>query len=432
MKQDEGLKRSIGVFGLSANIINVIIGAGIFALPAVIASKMGASSIIAFIACGILVGLVMLCFAEAGSKVTITGGPYSYIETAFGKYPGFLGGIFIICGTLFADAAVSNALVNMLATTYPIFADAWVRLLLLFIIFFGFATINVFGLKQGIGLVKFNTLAKVIPLLILVTLGWKGVNSENLVIENMPSLTTIGQTSLILFFAFQGAETGLVVGGEVKKPIKTVPKAILISITFVVLIYILIQSVCQGVLGSTLPSFKATPLAETAKVALGAVGFNLLFFGAMVSMFGYMSGAILNNPRILYALARDKVLPIPFLSKIHKVFTTPANAIVAYAFIAFTIAATGNFTKLAVIASSAMLLAYLGVTLSVIKLRLTNKTESKGFKIPGGITVPILSACLIIYFLTNIPKTELITTLSMLAVLSVIYVLIRFLLKRKT
>ena len=430
MEKDKGLKRRIGTIGLSANIINVIIGAGIFALPAVIATKMGASSVIAFLFCGVLIALIMLCFAEADSKVTVTGGPYAYIETAFGKYAGFLGGIFIICGTLFADAAVSNALVSMLASSYPAFAEDSVRLLVLFVIFFGLAALNVFGLKQGIGLVKFNTLAKLIPLLILITLGWKGVSSANLVIDTIPDLKTIGETSLILFFAFQGAETGLVVGGEVKNPGKTIPKSILISISLVVIIYILIQSVCQGVLGNSLPNFEATPLAETAKVALGSIGFTILFVGAMVSMFGYMSGAILNNPRILYALSRDRVLPITFLSKIHKAFATPANAIIIYAVIAFTIAASGNFKKLAVIASSAMLLAYLGVALSVIKLRLIKKENAEGFKIPGGIIVPIISAGLIIYFLTNIPLNELIITLILISILSVIYLVIRCFIKK--
>ncbi len=425
MKQDEGLKRSIGTIGLSANIINVIIGAGIFALPAVVASKMGASSILAFICCGILVALVMLCFAEVGSKVTTTGGPYTYIETAFGKYAGFLGGIFIISGTLFADAAVSNALVNMLASIFPAFEQSWLRLLFLFLIFFGLAGVNVLGIKQGIGLVKFNTLAKLIPLLILVTLGWKGVSFENLAIDTFPDIKTLGETSLILFFAFQGAETGLVVGGEVKAPKRTVPKGILISISFVVLIYMLIQTVCQGVLGATLPNFEVSPLAETAKVALGPIGFTILFIGAMVSMFGYMSGAILNNPRILYALSRDRVIPVSFLSKIHKSFSTPTYAIIVYAIIAFIIAASGNFKKLAVIASSAMLLAYLGVCLSVIKLRLSKKLNSEGFKIPGGLLVPILSACLIIYFLTNIPFNELIITLVLIGILSLIYLVIR-------
>jgi amino acid transporter len=125
MIKNDGLKRRIGTLGLSANIINIIIGAGIFALPAIIASKMGASSLIAYLFCGILIALVMLCFAEVGSKVTNNGGPYTYIETAFGDYAGFLGGVFVMISALFADAAVSNALTNMLASVNPFFENEW-------------------------------------------------------------------------------------------------------------------------------------------------------------------------------------------------------------------------------------------------------------------------------------------------------------------
>ena len=110
--KDKELIRTIGVFGLSANIVNIIIGSGIFVLPAIVASFMGASSIIAYLFCGLLMAMVMLCFAEAGSKVTNTGGPYTYIETAFGDYAGFIGGFFAVGSNLFADAAVSNSFRN--------------------------------------------------------------------------------------------------------------------------------------------------------------------------------------------------------------------------------------------------------------------------------------------------------------------------------
>ncbi|WP_242203640.1 APC family permease [Aestuariivivens insulae] len=425
-QKDEGLKRSIGALGLSANIVNIIIGAGIFALPAVIASKMGASSIIAYLLCGILITLVMLCFAEAGSKVNTTGGPYTYIETAFGNYAGFIGGFLAIGSALFADAAVSNALVNMLATVYPFFEAQWVRAIFLFIILGGFAFINVIGIKQGMGVVKFNTIVKLIPLFILMTLGWKDVSIENLYIQSAPSFKTLGETSLILFFAFQGAETGLVIGGEIINPKRNVPKGIFISILTVVLVYILIQGVSQGVLGDTLPDFTATPLIETAKTIFGPMGFTLLFIGALVSMFGYLSGSILNNPRVIYALSRDRVIPINKLSNIHKAFATPYIAIIVYTMLCFTIAVSSSFEQLAVIASSSMLIIYLLVALSVIKLRYALKSNPEEFKIPGGWTVPVLSVLIISYFLANLASDEIITTLIVITLLSIIYLLIKF------
>tara|TARA_R110000868_G_scaffold330120_7_gene591059 strand:- start:968 stop:2269 length:1302 start_codon:yes stop_codon:yes gene_type:complete len=430
IQKEEELKRRIGVFGLSANIINIIIGSGIFVLPAVVASYMGASSIIAYLFCGFLMTMIMLCFAEAASKVTNTGGPYTYIETAFGDYAGFVGGFFAIGSNLFADAAVSNALVNVIGSAYPIFADGLPRLLFLFVLFYGMVYINVLGLKQGIGLVKFNTLIKLIPLLLLIIIGFKDVSISNLYFESMPSIKTLGETSLILFFAFQGCETGIIVGGEVINPKRTIPKAIFVSLATVVIVYVLIQTVSQGVLGNDLPNFKAAPLAETAKVVFGNFGYVLLIVGAVISMFGYMSGTILNSPRIVYALSRDNVIPIKALSKIHKSFATPYIAIIVYATIGFLLAVSGSFEKLAIIASSSMLILYLGVALSVIKLRYSKEKISDGFKIPGGWTVPIIAVLIILYFLSNLPIKEMIVTAIVIAVLSLIFLLLKIF-KRK-
>lgn len=427
MKQkEEGLIRTVGVLGLSANIINIIIGAGIFALPAIIAANMGASSVWAYVVCGILLALIMLCFAEAGSKVTNTGGPYTYIETAFGDYAGFLGGVIAMGSALLSDAAVSNALVNVMASSYPIFADGAVRIVLLFVIFMGLAAINVIGIKQGIGLVKFFVIAKLIPLLLLILFGWTAISTTNLTIETLPSLELVGETSLILFFAFVGGESGLIVGGEVKNPNRTIPRGIFIGISTVVIIYILIQLVAQGVLGSELPKYTAAPLAETAKVAFGPIGFVVLIIGSAVSMFGFLSGEILNVPRIPYALARDKVIPLAHLAKIHKRFKTPHIAIISYATVAFIIAATASFEQLVVIATSSILLIYLGVVLSVIKLRYSQISKPDEFKIPGGQTVPILSIGIILYFLSNLPKNEMIGTAIFIGILTVIFYIIRF------
>ena len=427
----EGLIRSIGVFGLSANIVNIIIGSGIFVLPAIIAGIMGASSIFAYLFCGILIGLITLCFAEAGSKVTNTGGPYTYIETAFGDYAGFIAGVFAVVSAILSDAAVSNALVNVLASVYPSFGAGWMRLCFLFIIFSGLAFINVLGIKQGMGLVKLNTVIKLVPLFLLIIFGWKEVSSVNLHIESLPNLKDLGQTSLILFFAFVGIESGMIVGGEVTNPKRTVPRAILISISTVVVLYVLVQMVSQGVLGTDLVNFKAAPLAETARVIFGPIGYIILIVGASISMFGYMSGSLLNNPRVLYALARDKVIPINFLSKIHKSFATPHIAIALYASIGFIFAATGSFEHLVVIATSSILILYFGVALSVIKLRRIRKTEEKEFKIPGGWTVPILSMCIILYFLSNLSENEIIGTVVFIGVLTLIFGIIKFLKKKK-
>lgn len=426
MKEDkqENLLRTIGVFGLSTNIINIIVGSGIFVLPAIVAAGMGAGGVFAYLFCGLLIAMVMLCFAEVGSKITTTGGLYTYIETAFGKYAGFLSGNLYLIATLAADAAVSNALVNILAAAFPVFESQIIRFSFLLVLFLGLASFNILGIKQGIGLVKFLVVAKILPLILLVVIGSFKIEIANISVETWPDFEQLGITSLVLFFAFQGGETGLNVSGEVKSPNKNIPKAIFVGITTVVFLYVFIQLVAQGVLGDELADQKA-PLAETAARVFGSKGFILLTAGAAVSMFGYLSGSILNMPRILYALSRDQVIPVKAFSKVHLRFKTPHIAILTYAVAGFVIAALGTFEKLAVIATGGLLLQYLGVALAVIKLRYTRKSGPGEFRIPGGLTVPLLSVGIIIYFLSKMTYAQAMGALAATILLTIIYTINR-------
>ena len=86
MTENDGLKREIGVWGLVSNSINIVVGAGIFVLPAIVAEQLGTASVLAYAICGVLIVLIMLCFAEIGSRITVTGGAYAYVEVAFGRY----------------------------------------------------------------------------------------------------------------------------------------------------------------------------------------------------------------------------------------------------------------------------------------------------------------------------------------------------------
>ncbi|WP_035456100.1 APC family permease [Algoriphagus terrigena] len=426
IKKNEELVREIGVWGLSANIVNIIVGAGIFVLPAIIAETMGASGITVYLFCGFLIALVMLCFAEAGSKVTKSGGGYAYVETAFGPFAGFLAAVFLVLGSAFSDAAVANALVDLIGLAFPLFKNAYGRFVLLFLIFSGLATLNVLGVKQGIGLVKINTVAKLTPILLLIFFGWKDVSFADLSWDTTPTLEQFGTASLILFFAFQGGDTGLIVGGEIKNPQKTVPKAIFIGISFVLLLYILIQTVAQGILGSELPLFKEAPLAQAANIVFGPIGYTILILGAGISMFGMLSGEILNLPRVIFGLASDRVIPIDKLAIVHHKFKTPHLAILVYAGIGFITAATGGFKQLAVIASASMLLVYFGVSLAVIKLRRKHGHTPGEFKLPFGYTIPVLSAGIILFFLSNLSGFEKIGILVFIGVLAVIYFLLSY------
>ncbi len=430
MTENDGLRREIGVWGLASNSINIIIGAGIFVLPAIVAARLGAASILAYLICGVLIMLIMLCFAEIGSKITITGGAYSYIEVAFGKYAGFITTNIFIVAAIMANAAVANALADTISYFIPVFKTQWIRVLFFITMFTGLAYLNVRGIKKGMLLVKFNTIAKLTPLLFIAFFGWIWFSPSNLTWTVTPSLLDLGEVSLILIFAFIGAETSLNVSGEIKNPKKTIPKGIMLSMLIVVTLYMLIQVSAQGVLGGSLADFKDAPLAEVGKNMIGPIGATLVIFGAFFSMFGNLSGMVLNMPRILFAAARDNVIPVKNLAKIHSSYSTPHVAIIGYATLACFFACTGEFKQLAILASASYLLIYLGVVLAVIKYRVTKQDEAGGFKIPGGYAIPVFSTAAILWFLSNLPANELTAMLIFLVLLSLIYLVTNFLRKK--
>ena len=429
---NEHLKREVGVMGLSANLVNIMIGAGIFALPAIVAAGLGSSSIYAYLFCGLLITLVMLCFAEIGSKVTTSGGAYTYIQSSFGPYFGFLTVILFVLSATSADAAVANALVDIIGTIFPVFKSGTLKIFIFFILFGTLAFINVKGIREGMFVVKTITITKLIPLLLLVIFSWGEVSLDHLAINSVPTIEDIGKISLILFFAFQGAESGLSISGEVKDPTKNIPKAIFISVVGVLILYILIQTVSLGVLGASLATYKENPLSFVAHQVFGPVGFTIITIGAAISMLGNLSSEILSIPRVLFRASKDKVIPISSLSKVHHKFSTPYIAIIAYSISGFLLATFGGFQQMAIISSASILLVYLGVTLAVIKQRRKKLIRTKNeFRIPGGYLVPILSVMIIVWLLSNMERQEVIGFGVSLTILTFIYFLKGIIWKKK-
>ena len=425
------LQREVNTLGLSANIINIIIGGGIFVLPATIAASLGSASIIAYLFCGFVMLLVMGCFAELGSVFTGAGGSYNYIESSFGTYPGFITALLIVLASFSGDAAVVNAIADILGTFVPVFKEFWMRSLFFIFLFFGFGYINIIGLKKGVGFVKLVTLLKLIPLFLVILFGFKEIHPSSLQWDTMPSINDIGEMSLILFFAFIGAEKGLSLSGEVKNPQKTIPKAIALSIAAILIIYILIQLISQGVLGDTLSKYDKNPLAEVANLMFGPIGFTIMTFGAAISMIGSLSSKILSMPRVIFAASKNNVIPIKKLAEVHKKFATPYISIILYTSLGFLFAIIGGFKELAIISSASTLLIYLGISLATLKLKISkSKDISGGFKVPGGFIVPVISSAIIIWLLSKLSQDKIWMFLGVLLFLSIVFLLLRFFQKK--
>jgi APA family basic amino acid/polyamine antiporter len=265
-----------------------------------------------------------------------------------------------------------------------------------------------------------------IPLIVLIIVGAGFVDPGNLVWTTAPTISNIGTASLLLFFAFLGFEGPLTNGGEIKNPKRTVPLGIFFGVSLVLLLYISIQLVTQGVLGAAMSAHKDAPLAAVAGIAFGKAGTILIIGVTALSMLGALGGEILSIPRILFAGARDGLMPAP-LAKVHRRFSTPHVAIIVYAALGFLFAISGGFKQLAIIASAAVLITYLGVVLASIKLRTRHdETTGNSFRVPGGVIVPLLASAGIIWLLSNLTKQELTGIAIFIAIFSLIYAVVRY------
>ena len=418
-----GLVRAVGVFGLAASIFNVTVGGGIFRLPSGAAAAAGTAAPFVYLICAAVMACVVLCFAEAGSRVPLTGGPYAYVEAVFGRYVGFLSGVLLwMLGTT-AVAGVSSAFAEGIGTLIGLPS---IRTPLIIVTFLGLALINIRGVKQGTRLIVVLSIAKLLPLLLFVGIGAFFIMPANLVVEQMPAPSSLARAAIILIFAFSGCESALVPSGEVKEPARTVPRALAIAMIGVTLLYLAVHLVAAGLLGGRLATVPTAPLAFAAEQFMGSPGRMLLLVGASISMLGYVSGMTLAVPRALWKFAQDGLLP-PAIGAIHGTYRTPHVAIVVQTSLVGMLAIFNSFEQLAVISNLAALLLYAACAMATLVLRQRGVRQDGAvpFSVPGGPVIPVVTVLLIGWLLTSITVAEWTVLAATLAVASLIFVIAR-------
>jgi amino acid transporter len=267
----------------------------------------------------------------------------------------------------------------------------------------GLGVVNIRGAALGSRVSGIATVAKIVPLVAFVALGLSHVRAGNLALGTFPPLSRLGESGLLLMFAFFGMESALQVSGEVRDAARTVPRAIALAVTGVGVLYIAVQLVAQGILGSALaaPETAQAPLAAAAKQFAGRTGATLILVAMIVSTFGFMTATMLSTPRTLFALAVDGYLPRS-LATVHRAFHTPHVAIAIQGVIVCAIAITGTYVKLAIVADVAILLVYLGCCLGAWRLRrLEAGAADQPFVMPAGRVVPWVAALLIVALLAR-------------------------------
>ena len=272
---------------------------------------------------------------------------------------GFLGGVFYWATAAFSVASVATAFATSVGVLSPSLGAGLARSLVLTALFAGLAVINIRGIKPGVRLIEGITVAKLLPLLLLIGVGAWSVNPEYLKFS-LPTPAQVGQVSIVLIFAYQGIEVALMPSGEVRDPARTMPRAILGALALTTLVYLAIQGIAQGILGPDLATYGGAPLAEAARRRRNA-GKTLVLVGGTVSMFRVRRGRHPQHARALFALRAGRRA---ILAGVHPRFHTPALAIVACAGTVTALSISSSFERLAVLATVSALFMLLCVAAS--------------------------------------------------------------------
>jgi basic amino acid/polyamine antiporter, APA family len=396
---DALLSRELGTRQLAAGIFNYVVGSGIFALPAIATGMLGPAAPVAYLACAILMGLVVLCFAEAGSRVAVSGGPYAYVEVALGPFVGFVAGALNYLTQIAATSAVTALFAASVARLAGAEGSTGFRVALVIGTFAVLAWVNIRGVRTGARVLEIVTVAKLLPLIGFVLIGVFFLEPGNLGWTTLPDFKSVLSASGILIFAFAGIEGALAPSGEVRDPHRTVPRAAFLALGLVTILYVAVHLVAQGVLGGALEDDKVTPLATAASRFAGTTGFTVMVVAASISMLGHTSGAILATPRMLLAFGRDGFIPRWF-ARVHPAYRTPHVAILFHSAVLVTVALSGTFAQLAILANVAVLTLYFLCAIAAGVLRRRNVRQSgEPFSAPGGPLIPILTCIAIAWLL---------------------------------
>ena len=419
--EDRQLIRALGVPSLAANIVNSTIGAGIFALPAVVAAQLGTAAPIAFLVCAVFMVIFVTSFALAGSRVSLTGGMYAYVETAFGPFSGFIAGVLYFLTAVLATSGIVSLFADTIGTISPFFAGKVIHFVIVLLVLASLAWTNIRGVRAGAGAVWIITIVKLIPLLIFVCAGIFFVRRSDALTMVWPGVPPLGRSVLILLFAFVGIEVALIPSGEVKDPSRTVPRAIYLALAITTALYLLIQFVAQGVLGASLGQYTTAPLAEAASRFLDGPGRTLLLAGASISAFGFITSDILSSPRILFAFGRDRFLPKAF-AHVHPRFHTPDIAILVYCGVCALLSLSSTFQHLAILSNVAVLLLYFLCCGAAIELmRRDVRTAGEPFHFTGASIFPMFGIVISLWILAQATRQELTVTGAVVVVAAIVF-----------
>jgi APA family basic amino acid/polyamine antiporter len=377
-----GLVRAIRRWDLTALAVNSIVGAGIFGLPSEVFRRIGVYSLVAFVVCGLVVSLIILCFAEVSSRFSGTGGPYLYAREAFGPVVGFEVGWLLWIARMTAFAANCNLFVGYLGFLWPAAGLGLGRVAVIGSVVLALTAVNLTGVRNAALVSNVFTVAKLLPLILFISVGLFFLHPGSYALGPRPAFGDFSVSVLLLIYAFSGFEMAVIPGGEVRDPGRAMPRALLTAIAFVVVFYFLIQVVAIGTLPGLADSTR--PLADAGRSFLGPMGGAIISAGALVSILGNLNVILLVGARLPFAMAERGELP-RFLAATHPRFRTPHFSVLLAGAVVLVLTLSGTFVYAATISVIARLLSYGATCAALPVLRAKASAPAAAFKAPAGV-----------------------------------------------
>ena len=340
--------------------------------------------------------LVVASFGEVASRFTRAGGTYLYARVAFGRFAGIEMAWLTYLVRLTAAATNANLFIIYLAEFWPPATQPVESRVLLALVLLPLAAANYRGVRGGVSTSNAFAVAKLVPLVLFVVTGLFVMGTGGGMQASPPSAQADAGTwleaILLLVFAYGGFESALLPLGEAKDPRRDAPVALFTGLGLCAMLYTLVQVVVIGALAD--PAASPRPLAAAAQVFLGPLGAWLMAAGALVSVYGYLAAAMLNVPRLTYAMAAEGDLP-PKLGAVHPRFRTPHVSVMLFAAMVWTFAAAGNFLQNLTLSAVSRLLTYGAVSVALVVLRRKESSGQDGvepawFRVPAGPAVAVL------------------------------------------
>jgi amino acid transporter len=381
--------------------IGFIVGSGIFIIPLLVAKEGGTLSIFSWVIGGIFSILTGFCFAELAAKVPEAGGPYAYAHRAFGNTTGFMVGWIFWVYYWVTIAGEVLAIALYLQFIFPQFSNL-LRVFISLIIMIVLTVINIRGVKAGGKAENIFTIGKLLPLIIFGIIGLffiKFSNFHPLIPEGKTVISAIGSSTILVLWAYLGAEIITVPENEIKNAKKNIRKSIMISIFTTNFLYLLVVFVTLGVVSWTNYGSYST-LFEISKTFMGEIGGYILLIGGLVSIIGALNAVILACARIAMAISIDNMFP-KFLQHIDKKYRTPNYALILQTILAIILVfIVSDFTTAASLSVLLVIVTYLFSCFAVLKL--IKKVKGEMLVLESKVA-PVVSIIACILFMTQFP-----------------------------